>query len=63
VNHESTDPILTRILAYAMARWRWDDASMLEELYARYGVSTTPEAFVDDWARHYDLTDPRELGL
>lgn len=53
------DPVLARILAYAMERWCWDDSSMLEELYARHGVDTTPEAFVDAMAHHYDLTDPR----
>jgi hypothetical protein len=59
----AADPLLARILAYAKARWCWDDAPMLEELYETYGIDTTPEAFVDAWAYHYDLTDPRELGL
>lgn len=54
---------LQRILAYARTRWCWDDPAMLEELYARHGIDTTPEAFVDAWADHYDLTDPRHVGL
>jgi len=53
---------LAAILAYAKARWCWDDASMLEELYERHPVETTVEAWVDEWARDYDLTDPRDAG-
>jgi hypothetical protein len=54
---------LAAILAYAKWRWCWDDATLLEELYQRDGVATTPEAAVDAWAYHYDLLDPREQGL
>jgi hypothetical protein len=54
------DPVLARILAYAKDRWCWEDSTMLEELYETYGVDSTPEAFVDNFARHYDLTDPRD---
>jgi hypothetical protein len=60
VTTTTADPVLARILAYAKERWCWDDATMLEELYETYGVRTTPEAFVDDFAHHYDLIDPRD---
>lgn len=63
-NIPATDAQLSRILAYAKERWSWDDPAMLEELYERsYRPDDTPEAFVDGWAQHFDLTDPRELGL
>jgi hypothetical protein len=55
--------LLQRILAYAKERWCWDDASLLEELFVRENVDTTPEAAVDAWARDLDLTDPRDLGV
>lgn len=63
MNNQPADPVLAHILAYAKARWLWYDASMLQELYERDGVQTTPEAAVDAWAYHYDLLDPRELGM
>jgi hypothetical protein len=54
---------LAAILAYAKARWCWDDRTMLEELFDTYAMSGTPEEFVDMWAHKYDLTDPRDLGI
>lgn len=63
MNTATRDPVLSAILAYAKQRWCWDDASMLEELYETYGIDGTSEGFVDAWAHHYDLTDPRDVGL
>jgi hypothetical protein len=60
---EQRNKTLAAILAYANKRWLWDDAPMLEELFERYGIDSTPEAFVDSWAHHYDLSDPRDVGL
>ncbi|MGZ8317474.1 MAG: hypothetical protein ACXWVD_00085 [Telluria sp.] len=59
----ASDPTLEAILAHARKRWCWDDEAMLAELYERlYDAATdTPEAFVDDLAEDYDLTDPRSL--
>lgn len=57
------DPLFARILAYAKARWCWDDETMLAELYESEAGDMPVEATVDAWARHYDLIDPRELGL
>lgn len=55
---------LKQVLAYARARWAWDDESAIEELVERlYGPDDTPDAFVDALARDYDLLDPRDYGL
>jgi hypothetical protein len=59
----ATDPLFQRILAYAKSRWCWDDESMLAELYEREAGDNTVEATVDGWARHYDLIDPRDVGV
>jgi hypothetical protein len=56
--------LLARVLAYAKSRWCWDDAAMLGELFERDWVrGETVEGFVDAWARDYDLTDPRDVGM
>ena len=59
----TADARLAHVLAYAKSRWCWDDVAMLEELYQRADIDDTPEELVDAWARHYDLTDPRDVGL
>lgn len=55
---------LAQVTTYANERWCWDDTSMITELFENhYNPETdTPKQFIDDLARDYDLTDPREVN-
>lgn len=59
--------MLDAIYTYARARWCWDDETFLAEQYDRLGtdldVADPIQKFVDDLARDYDLTDPRDVGI
>lgn len=54
-----------QILQYAEKRWCWDDTSFLEEMFeVHYNPKVdTPQVFVDDLAKDYDLTDPRDVNF
>lgn len=56
---------LAAALAHAKQRWCWDDESLIEEMLD--GRTFISEAVVrdliDEMAEHYDLIDPRTVGL
>lgn len=54
---------LKKIIAYARARWCWDDEPFLEEAFGLwFGPADSVEAFVDELAADYDLIDPRDYA-
>jgi hypothetical protein len=60
----ASETFIAKAIEYAYRRWLLDDPAVVREYCEdRLDAVDTPESIVDEMAKRYDFTDPRDVGL